>query len=287
MSTEPSPLKYMGTQSQETVSMAAALALAAERARERRSRDFGRYESAVDGAGSKLADAARWALAQGKDALQSIAVQLRERATVAVARYTKEDPLRAMLIAAGAGALLMICVQDAGPLGCEDSPTKPSLERGSAASDGSPPFSPRWSRPRLDETQDADQMKKSAAAAGDTPARRIDARIEQLGDWRGATLSKVRALIKQADPDVVEEWKWSVPVWSHDGLICTGETYKNVVKLTFAKGASLDDPSRLFNSSLDGNTRRAIDLRAGEEIDEKAFKALVRAAVAFNRSTAR
>jgi len=130
-------------------------------------------------------------------------------------------------------------------------------------------------------------MKKSAATAGDTPARRIDARIAELGDWRAATLSKVRALIKQADPDVVEEWKWSVPVWSHDGLICTGETYKSVVKLTFAKGASLDDPSRLFNSSLDGNTRRAIDLRAGEEIDEKAFKALVRAAVAFNRSTAR
>jgi len=116
-------------------------------------------------------------------------------------------------------------------------------------------------------------MKKTAAAPGESPSRLIDARIEALGDWRGKTLSRVRALIKQADPDVLEEWKWSVPVWSHDGLICTGETYKSVVKLTFSKGASLEDPSRLFNSSLEGNTRRAIDLREGDGIDEKAFKA--------------
>jgi len=112
----------------------------------------------------------------------------------------------------------------------------------------------------------------------------IDARIGELGDWRGAMLGRLRALVKQADPDVVEEWKWSVPVWSHDGLICTGETYKSVVKLTFAKGASLKDPSKLFNSSLEGNTRRAIDFREGEKIDEKAFKTLVRAAVALNKS---
>ena len=130
-------------------------------------------------------------------------------------------------------------------------------------------------------------MKKSAATAGDTPARRIDARIAELGDWRAATLSKVRALIKQADPDVVEEWKWSVPVWSHDGILCTGETYKSVVKLTFAKGASLDDPSGLFNSGLEGNTRRAIDIHEGEDIDAKAFKTLIRAAAALNRSSSR
>lgn len=115
----------------------------------------------------------------------------------------------------------------------------------------------------------------------------IDERIKELGDWRGKTLSRVRALIKQADPDVLEEWKWSVPVWSHDGLICTGETYKNVVKLTFAKGASLQDPARLFNSSLDGKVRRAIDIREGEKIDEKALKALIRAAVALNQSSGR
>jgi hypothetical protein len=114
-------------------------------------------------------------------------------------------------------------------------------------------------------------------------SRMIDERIKQLGDWRGKTLSRIRALIKQADPEVVEEWKWKgVPVWSHDGLICTGETYKNVVKMTFAKGAALEDPSGLFNSSLEGNTRRAIDFREGEKIDEKALKALVRAAVALN-----
>ncbi|WP_352645172.1 DUF1801 domain-containing protein [Mesorhizobium sp. M0136] len=119
--------------------------------------------------------------------------------------------------------------------------------------------------------------------AGNSPAQLIDARISELGDWRGKTLSHVRALIKQADPEVVEEWKWrGVPVWSHAGIICTGETYKNVVKVTFAKGASLQDPSGLFNSSLDGNTRRAIDIREGEDIDENAFKALIRAAAALN-----
>ena len=113
----------------------------------------------------------------------------------------------------------------------------------------------------------------------------IDARIKELGDWRGETLARVRILIKQADPQVVEEWKWrGVPVWSDTGMICTGETYKNVVKMTFAKGASLEDPSRLFNSSLEGNTRRAIDFHEGDKIDEKALKALIRAAVALNRS---
>ena len=115
----------------------------------------------------------------------------------------------------------------------------------------------------------------------------IDQRIKELGDWRGKLLSRIRGLIKQADPKVVEEWKWrGVPVWSHDGLICTGETYKNVVKMTFAKGAALEDPSRLFNSSLEGNTRRAIDIREGEKIDAKALKALIRAAVALNASRA-
>ena len=120
---------------------------------------------------------------------------------------------------------------------------------------------------------------------GDTPSQLIDARIKELGDWRGETLSRVRSLIKQADPEVVEEWKWrGVPVWSHAGIICTGETYKNVVKMTFAKGASLEDPSGLFNSSLEGNTRRAIDFHEGDKIDEKALKALIRAAVALNIS---
>jgi hypothetical protein len=119
----------------------------------------------------------------------------------------------------------------------------------------------------------------------DSPSRLIDARIEELGDWRGETLARVRALIKQADPEVVEEWKYrGVPVWSHDGMICTGETYKSIVKMTFAKGASLEDPSGLFNSSLEGNTRRAIDLHEGDEIDEEALKALIRAAVALNTS---
>jgi len=130
-------------------------------------------------------------------------------------------------------------------------------------------------------------MKKSATTMSESPSRLIDARIKELDDWRGKTLSRVRALIRQADPDVVEEWKWSVPVWSHDGLICTGETYKSVVKLTFAKGASLTDPSGLFNSSLEGNTRRAIDFHEGDEIDEAAFKTLIRAAAALNRSSAR
>lgn len=131
-------------------------------------------------------------------------------------------------------------------------------------------------------------MKTGATANGQSPSRLIDERINELDDWRGKTLAHVRALIKQADPEVVEEWKWrGVPVWSHGGIICTGETYKSVVKLTFAKGAALDDPSRLFNSSLEGNVRRAIDLHEGEEIDEDAFKALIRAAAALNRPTAR
>jgi len=131
-------------------------------------------------------------------------------------------------------------------------------------------------------------MKKSGSKAGTggSASQRIDARIKDLGDWRGETLARIRRLVKQADPAVVEEWKWrGVPVWSHDGMICTGETYKSVVKVTFAKGASLADPAGLFNSSLEGNTRRAIDVREGETIDEKALKALVRAAVALNAST--
>jgi hypothetical protein len=123
----------------------------------------------------------------------------------------------------------------------------------------------------------------TAKAAGGNPSQQIDARIEELGDWRGDMLARVRALIKQADPDVVEEWKWrGVPVWEHDGIICTGETYKTVVKLTFAQGASLDDPSGLFNSSLDGNTRRAIDFHEGDKIDEAALKALILGAVELN-----
>ena len=131
-------------------------------------------------------------------------------------------------------------------------------------------------------------MTKGPAQKGKSPSELIDARINELGDWRGKMLSRLRSLVKQADPDVVEEWKWrGVPVWSHDGLICTGETYKSVVKMTFAKGAALKDPSRLFNASLEGNTRRAIDFHEGERIDEKALKALVRAAVALNRSTSK
>jgi hypothetical protein len=129
--------------------------------------------------------------------------------------------------------------------------------------------------------------KKSASPKSESAPKLIDARIKELGDWRGKMLGRLRALVKEADPDVVEEWKWEVPVWSHDGLICTGESYKSVVKLTFAKGASLEDPSGLFNSSLGGNTRRAIDFREGEKIDEKAFKALIRAAVMLNLSTAK
>ena len=128
-------------------------------------------------------------------------------------------------------------------------------------------------------------MKKSAPQSGKSASQMIDARIKELGDWRGKMLSRLRTLVKEADPEVLEEWKWSVPVWSHDGLICTGETYKNVVKMTFAKGASLQDPARLFNSSLEGNTRRAIDFREGEKIDEDALKALVRAAVTLNKSS--
>jgi hypothetical protein len=136
-------------------------------------------------------------------------------------------------------------------------------------------------------------MTNDSAQQAESPAQLIDAKIEELGDWRGETLSRLRGLIKQADPEVVEEWKWrkatnpGVPVWSHHGGICTGETYKSVVKLTFFKGASLDDPSGLFNSSLEGNTRRAIDVREGEEIDEQAFVTLVRAAVSLNESSSR
>ena len=129
---------------------------------------------------------------------------------------------------------------------------------------------------------------KSATTKGESPSRLIDARIKELGDWRGKTLAHVRALIKQAAPEVVEEWKWrGVPVWEDAGIICTGETYKSVVKLTFAKGASLEDPSGLFNASLEGNVRRAIDIHEGDEIDEDAFKTLIRAAAALNRSSAR
>ncbi len=135
-------------------------------------------------------------------------------------------------------------------------------------------------------------MKKRKSSSkggkgGDSPSRLIDARIEELDDWRGETLARIRILIKQADPEVVEEWKWrGVPVWYHTGMICTGETYKNHVKVTFAKGASLEDPSGLFNSSLEGNTRRAIDFQEGDKIDEKALKMLIRAAVALNTSSA-
>jgi hypothetical protein len=127
-------------------------------------------------------------------------------------------------------------------------------------------------------------MKKSGASQGKPASELISERIAELGDWRGKTLSRMRKLIKQADPDVVEEWKWTIPVWSHDGIICTGESYKNVVKFTFAKGASLKDPARLFNSSLEGNVRRAIDIHEGEEVNQSAFQALVRQAVALNSS---
>jgi len=131
-------------------------------------------------------------------------------------------------------------------------------------------------------------MTKSESQNGKSPSQLIDARIKELGDWRGKMLGRLRALIKDADPDVVEEWKWrGVPVWSHAGIICTGETYKNVVKMTFAKGASLEDPSGLFNASLEGNTRRAIDFRESDKIDEKALKALIRAAVTLNKSKAK
>ena len=131
-------------------------------------------------------------------------------------------------------------------------------------------------------------MKKPDASRSQSAAELISNRIAELGDWRGATLSRMRKLIKEADPDVVEEWKWmGTPVWEHDGILCTGESYKSVVKLTFAKGASLDDPARLFNSSLEGNTRRAIDIHEGEQVDANAFKALIRAAIALNASGAK
>ena len=129
-------------------------------------------------------------------------------------------------------------------------------------------------------------MNKSKTK-GDNPKQLIDARIQELDDWRGKTLAQLRALIKEADPDVVEEWKWNVPVWSHDGIICTGESYKSAVKLTFAKGAAVKDPKKLFNSSLEGNTRRAIDFKIGGKIDEAAFKALIKAAVAVNKAGAK
>ena len=129
-------------------------------------------------------------------------------------------------------------------------------------------------------------MKKNVSQTVESPSRPIDARIEELDDWRGEMLARLRALIRQADPEVVEEWKWGIPVWSHDGIICTGETYKKVVKMTFAKGASLDDPAGLFNSSLEGRVRRAIDFREGEKVNEKALKALIRAAIALNTSSA-
>jgi hypothetical protein len=131
-------------------------------------------------------------------------------------------------------------------------------------------------------------MTKSASPNSKSPSQQIDARIKELADWRGEMLSRLRTLVKEADPEVVEEWKWrGVPTWSHDGIICTGETYKNIVKMTFAKGAALKDPSGLFNSSLEGNTRRAIDFHEGEKINEKALKTLVRAAVTLNESKAR
>ncbi len=128
-------------------------------------------------------------------------------------------------------------------------------------------------------------IKKSGSKSVDSASQLIDERIQELGDWRGEMLSRIRALIKQADPDVVEEWKWATPVWSHEGLICTGESYKSVVKMTFARGASLDDPSGLFNSSLEGRVRRAIDFREGDKVNEKALKTLIRAAVALNTSS--
>src|SRR5262245_13579694 len=147
-------------------------------------------------------------------------------------------------------------------------------------------MSPRASRPV--RRGKVTGMKKTEQPSSRSASQLIDARIRELGDWRGEMLGRLRTLVKEADPEVVEEWKWrGVPVWSHDGLICTGETYKSVVKMTFAKGAALEDPSRLFNSSLEGNTRRAIDFREGEQINEKALKTLIRAAVTLNKSKAR
>jgi len=146
---------------------------------------------------------------------------------------------------------------------------------------------PNVSRKTQKEGKEGHIVKKTGSQKGKSPSRMIDERIKELGDWRGKMLAQLRTLIKQADPEVVEEWKWrGVPVWSHDGLICTGETYKNVVKMTFSKGAALEDPAGLFNSSLDGNTRRAIDFHEGEKIDKEALKALVRAAVMLNTSRA-
>jgi hypothetical protein len=144
-------------------------------------------------------------------------------------------------------------------------------------------------RPFRDSLQGGETgMKKSGSQNSESPSQLIDARIKELGDWRGEMLGRLRSLVKEADPEIVEEWKWrGVPVWEHDGIICTGETYKNIVKMTFAKGAALKDPSGLFNSSLDGNTRRAIDFREGEKIDEEALKTLVCAAVTLNKSKAR
>jgi hypothetical protein len=147
---------------------------------------------------------------------------------------------------------------------------------------------PDASRKKQNVPKKKTSAKKSAPATGESPSRLIDERIKELDDWRGKMLSRIRTLIKEADPEVVEEWKWrGVPVWSHDGIICTGETYTNVVKMTFLKGASLDDPSGLFNSSLEGNTRRAIDFHEGDKIADRALKALIRAAVALNTSTPR
>ncbi len=139
---------------------------------------------------------------------------------------------------------------------------------------------------KVTSTMNKTKSGSKEGMGGDPPSVLIDARIMELGDWRGKTLARIRILIKQADPEVVEEWKWGIPVWSHDGIISTGETYKNAVKMTFAKGASLEDPSGLFNSSLGGNTRRAIDFHEDDKIDEKALKALIRAAVALNKSDA-
>ena len=162
------------------------------------------------------------------------------------------------------------------PLACEE-----------IGADGSLGFAPGGWGDQGFGTKEETSMKKSGSQISKSPSQLIDARIKELGDWRGKMLSRLRTLVKEADPEVVEEWKWrGVPVWSHDGLICTGETYKNVVKMTFAKGAALKDPSGLFNSSLDGNTRRAIDFHEGEKIDEEALKALVRAAVTLNKSKA-
>jgi hypothetical protein len=147
---------------------------------------------------------------------------------------------------------------------------------------------PNVSRKKQKVEKKSSTTRKAGSQKGKSPSKMIDGRVKELGDWRGKMLSRLRALIKQADPEVVEEWKWrGVPVWSHDGIICTGETYKSVVKMTFAKGAALEDPSGLFNSSLEGNTRRAIDFHEGEKIDEPALKALVRAAVKLNASRAK